>query len=361
MPQTQAKRINGVMNVEKRESGAIQDVLDGNGLFPCKLYDIEHVNILRKLINVHPATVYLIYKIATYETPKEIVKFPIPIYRVKTNWHTALKRFKELNLVDFKDIELHSIEPDKVFLTPYGREVTKKWENSPLFRAFEVFDTLNFKSTEHYESVFNDNFIAYQGRKGNVLYSAARKVFRKFESDLISRTKTNSSIKIIVDSGSRFSRYEFYLEEREYNKLRNGGIIVPIVINETLITISVCPNFKDDSFTVYVFYADDFTESSFDVQRRIDLTDVILERRKSVAYLKNLSQTRVEKEDVFDITRKVLQLPTLQTPTPQPTLVPNEVIESQQPMFLGSFDSSQTTESKLKEVRKSIETAINAS
>ncbi len=156
MPQTQTKRVNDVMDVGKSENGEIQDILDKSELFPCKLYEIDNVSILRKLINVHPATVYLLYKISTYETPKEIVKFPIPIYRVKTNWHTALKRFKELNLVDFKDIELHSIEPHKAFLTPYGREVTKKWENSPLFRAFEVLNALNFKSTEHYESMYEN-------------------------------------------------------------------------------------------------------------------------------------------------------------------------------------------------------------
>lgn len=287
--QAQAKRASSERNNEKKEGGIIQDVLDESALFPCKLYDIDYVEILRELINIHPATLYLIYKIATYEKPEEIIKFPIPIYRVKTNWHTALKHFKKMKLVDFKDIELHVIEPHKALLTTFGRTVVKKWELSPLFKAFEVLDALNFKSTNHYESIFNDNFIAYKGKEGNVFYSEALKVSR--DSKLISRTKTKSSIKIIIDSGFSNDKYEYYIEEKKYNKLVSDDVTISIKLEERGLKVTISPNFRNGNFGISVLYNDDFAERSLNLQNSIDLTNVFIERRKRKFDLINLNRT----------------------------------------------------------------------
>jgi hypothetical protein len=295
--------MNDARNNEMKEKENIQDILDRNPLFPCKLYEIEYIKIIRELINIHPATVYLVFKIATSEVAKEIIKFPIPIYRVKRNWHTALKHFKRLEMVDFKDIEIHSIEPHKAILTPFGRFVVEKWENSPLFKAFEVLDTLNFISTNHYESIFNNNFIAYKDRKGNVFYSETQKIYHKY--NLISRTKTKSSIKITVDSGFSDDMYDYYIKENIYNKLVNDDSTIPIKLKESGLAIYIQLNFRNHNFKISVLYNDDFTERYFNVQKSIDLTDIIVERRKSKISFKNLNVTKnnTQKKKKVDVSQ----------------------------------------------------------
>jgi len=47
MEQTQAKKMNNAKNYEGKENESIQEVLNKCGLFPCRLYEIEHVSILQ--------------------------------------------------------------------------------------------------------------------------------------------------------------------------------------------------------------------------------------------------------------------------------------------------------------------------
>ena len=364
MEQTQAKKMNKAKIFEGNENETIQNILDKCGLFPCRLYEIEHVNIIRKLINMHPAMVYLIYKIATTEKSKEIIKFPIPIYRIKRNWHTALKHFKRLEIVDFKDIEIHSIEPHKAILTPFGRFVTKKWLTSPLFKAFEVFDTLNFKSTYHFELIFNDNFIAYKGRKGNVLYNETQKIYHK--SNLISKTKTKNAIKITIDSGFSNVKYDYYIEERKYNKLVMDDITLPINLEESNLLISVQPHFKDLNFEISILYDANFIEGSFDVQNCIDLTDIIVERRKRKILFRNLSRTKnkAKKKQKFKesppISSSEIQSVTVGFQTPETRVESGDIdtILLQQTGITGTFDTSQISEINSKKVKESIENSI---
>lgn len=355
MQQTQVKKLNHARNNEKSENEAIQDILDRNPLFPCKLYEIEYVKIIRELINIHPATVYLVFKIATSEVAEEIIKFPIPIYRAKRNWHTALKHFKRMGIIYFKDIEIHSIEPHKALFTPFGRKVVEKWENSPVFKAFEVLDTLNFISTSNYESIFNNNFIAYKDREGNVFYSETQKIYRKF--NLISRTKTKSSFKITVDSGFSDDKYEYYIEESNYKKLVNNDITIPIKLKESALTVFIQLNFGNEDFEISVLYNDDFTERSFDVQKSIDLTNIIFERRKSKISLDNLDRTRnkVDKKEKVEVSQSLSS----QTSKRREESKDREVVQPQQTEFRGSFTTSLISEAKRTEVRQSIENSIN--
>ena len=354
MQQVPVKRMNHARNNEKSENEAIQDILDRNPLFPCKLYEIEYVKIIRELINIHPATVYLVFKIATSEVAEEIIKFPIPIYRAKRNWHTALKHFKRMEIVDYKDIEIHSIEPHKALFTPFGRFVVEKWENSPLFKAFEVLDTLNFTSTNHYESIFNNNFIAYKDRKGNVFYSETQKIYHKYS--LISRTKTKSSIKISVDSGFSDNKYDYYIEESVYNKLVNDDSTIPIKLKESRLAIYIQLNFRNHNFEISVLYDDDFTEHSFDVQKSIDLTDIIVERRKSKIYFKNLNviKNNTKKKKKVNVSQSAGS----QTSKRREERTDFEVVQPQQTEFRGSFKASLISEDKRTEVKQSIENRI---
>lgn len=354
MQQVPVKRMNHARNNEKSENEAIQDILDRNPLFPCKLYEIEYVKIIRELINIHPATVYLVFKIATSEVAEEIIKFPIPIYRAKRNWHTALKHFKRMEIVDYKDIEIHSIEPHKALFTPFGRFVVEKWENSPLFKAFEVLDTLNFTSTNHYESIFNNNFIAYKDRKGNVFYSETQKIYHKYS--LISRTKTKSSIKISVDSGFSDNKYDYYIEESVYNKLVNDDSTIPIKLKESRLAIYIQLNFRNHNFEISVLYDDDFTEHSFDVQKSIDLTDIIVERRKSKIYFKNLNviKNNTQKKKKVNVSQSAGS----QTSKRREERTDFEVVQPQQTEFRGSFKASLISEDKRTEVKQSIENRI---
>ncbi len=105
--------------------------------------------------------------------------------------------------MDFKDIDIHLIEPYKTILTTYGREIIKTWKKSNLFNAFSMLDNLNFHSTIHFETIFNNNFIAYEGRKTNVFYNETQNNFRK--PNLLSKTKTKNSIKLSIENLSIYN------------------------------------------------------------------------------------------------------------------------------------------------------------
>lgn len=129
--------------------------------------------------------------------------------------------------------------------------------------------------------------------------------------------------------------------------------------------MSIQLNFKNHDFRISVLYNDDSTEFLFDVQKRIELTEVIVERRKIKSYLRNLHRTK-------NLVKKVTQVERLELFTPRSSrddkFINEEKVEvkvitqpqTEKPLKITGSQGIELSSInvKLAQVRKSIEKQI---
>lgn len=254
--------------------------------FPICLFKMPYSNLIKKMIKIHPALLFLFYKRFTAEVIVDIVKSLIPLYHQKKDWFNALSHLSRLGLITYDDAVLHRIEPEKVHITKLGRTVLDTWIDSELFRAFkwlEIHSPEIFKETELFVKCFNDNFRVYESQKKNVVFTE--------------KLPSKSYVDIPIYCGFCGEHHDTFIDYDTYHRYFSNGcdyFIEGVSCNSYHLSFVFKLNFSKKEFSIFVNYLDANADLPKNVQGCISDTIMKLNLRNHAMMLKNVDQSQTK-------------------------------------------------------------------